>query len=182
MGFALAEAARNRGADVAVVAGITSVDPPSGVRVIRVGSAEEMRNAVIKEAPTSSIFMAAAAVADYRVKDKSPTKIKKSEAEMDLRLERTADILAEVSRARMDGQLLIGFAAETNDLLTNARAKLAGKDLDAVVANDVSREDAGFDSENNAVVILLRENPQPVELPLMSKLEVAHRILDEVVK
>jgi phosphopantothenoylcysteine decarboxylase/phosphopantothenate--cysteine ligase len=77
---------------------------------------------------------------------------------------------------------LIGFAAETNDLLLHAREKLVGKGLDAIVANDVSREDAGFDSENNAVVILLRDNPQPIELPLMSKLETAHRILDEVVK
>ena len=182
MGFALAEAARDRGADVTIVAGITSVEPPRGIRVIRVSSAEEMRIAVLREAGTASIFMAAAAVADYRVKDKSATKIKKSEAEMELKLERTVDILSEVTRARMNGQLLIGFAAETSDLLANARAKLAGKNLDAVVANDVSREDSGFDSENNAVVILLRDNPQPVELPLMSKLETAHRILDEVVK
>jgi phosphopantothenoylcysteine decarboxylase/phosphopantothenate--cysteine ligase len=182
MGFALAAAARDRGANVTIVAGITSVEPPRGIRVIRVSSAEEMRIAVLREAGTASIFMAAAAVADYRVKDKSATKIKKSEADMELKLERTVDILSEVTRARMNGQLLIGFAAETNDLLANARAKLAGKNLDAVVANDVSREDSGFDSENNAVVILLRDNPQPVELPLMSKLETAHRILDEVVK
>ena len=101
---------------------------------------------------------------------------------MELKLECTADILGEVAQARTNGQLLIGFAAETNDLLAHAREKLVGKGLDAVVANDVSREDAGFDSENNAVVILLRDDPQPVELPLMSKLETAHRILDEVVK
>lgn len=182
MGFALAQAARDRGAEVTIVAGITSVDPPSGVRVIRVSSAEEMRSAVSKEAPASSIFIAAAAVADYRVRDKSPTKIKKAEAGMELRLERTVDILGEVSRGRMLGQLLIGFAAETNDLLANARVKLMAKNLDAIVANDVSRGDSGFDSENNAVIILLRDNPRPVELALMSKLETAHRILDEVVK
>ena len=101
---------------------------------------------------------------------------------MELKLERTADILSEVAGARKPGQLLIGFAAETDDLLVHAREKLVGKRLDAIVANDVSREDAGFDSENNAVFILLRDHPQPIELPLMSKLEIAHRILDEVVK
>jgi phosphopantothenoylcysteine decarboxylase/phosphopantothenate--cysteine ligase len=182
MGFALAEAARDRGADVTVVAGITNIAPPAGVRVVRVSSAEEMRVAVTKEAGRASVFMAAAAVSDYRAREKSTTKIKKSEGEMDLKLERTADILSEVARARKNGQLLIGFAAETNDLLAHAREKLISKSLDAIIANDVSREDAGFDSENNAVVILLRDNPQPIELPLMSKLEVAHRILDEVVK
>jgi phosphopantothenoylcysteine decarboxylase / phosphopantothenate---cysteine ligase len=182
MGFALAAAARDRGAEVTVVAGITSVDPPSGVRLVRVGSAEEMRIAVSREARAASVFMAAAAVSDYRVKNQAPSKIKKSEAEIELKLERTADILGEIAQARTNGQLMIGFAAETNDLLTYARAKLIGKGLDAVVANDVSRQDAGFDSENNAVIILLRDNPQPVELPLMSKLETAHRILDEVVK
>jgi phosphopantothenoylcysteine decarboxylase/phosphopantothenate--cysteine ligase len=182
MGFALAEAARDRGADVTVVAGITSVDPPRGVRLIQVSSAEEMRVAVAAEVSAATIFMAAAAVSDYRAKEKANTKIKKSDASMELKLERTTDILGEVAKARTNGQLLIGFAAETNDLLTHAREKLDNKGLDAIVANDVSRKDAGFDSENNAVVILLRDDPQPIELPLMSKLETAHRILDEVVK
>jgi phosphopantothenoylcysteine decarboxylase/phosphopantothenate--cysteine ligase len=182
MGFALAEAARDRGAEVTVVAGVTSVDPPGGVRVVRVSSAEEMRVAVVKEASAATIFIAAAAVSDYRAKDKAATKIKKSAADMELKLERTADILGEVAQARTNGQLLIGFAAETDDLLANARAKLVGKGLDAVVANDVSRDDAGFDSENNAVFILLRDDSQPIELPLMSKCETAHRILDEVIK
>jgi phosphopantothenoylcysteine decarboxylase/phosphopantothenate--cysteine ligase len=182
MGFALAAAARDRGAEVTIVAGITSVDPPGGVRVVRVSSAEEMRRAVNSEAGAASIFMAAAAVSDYRAKEKASTKIKKSEAEIELKLERTADILGEVAQARRNGQLLIGFAAETDSLLKHARAKLVAKDLDAIVANDVSREDSGFDSENNAVVILLRDDPQPVELPLMSKRETADRILDEIVK
>jgi len=182
MGFALAEAARDRGADVTIVAGITSINPPERVRVIRASSAEEMRVAVTREADAASIFMAAAAVSDYRAKERAPTKIKKSEAEIELKLERTPDILGEIAQARRNGQLLIGFAAETNDLLSQARQKLVGKGLDAIVANDVSRKDAGFDSENNAVVILLRDHPEPIELPLMSKLEIAHRILDEVVK
>jgi len=182
MGFALAEAARERGAEVTIVAGVTSVNPPLGAHVVRVSSAEEMRNAVAREIGNATIFMAAAAVADYRAKETASTKIKKADADLELKLERTTDILAEVAQGRTNGQLVIGFAAETNDLLTNARGKLVSKDLDAIVANDVSREDAGFDSENNAVVILLRDDPQPIELPLMSKLETAHRILDEVVK
>lgn len=182
MGFALAEAAYARGAEVTVVAGVTSVGPPRGSRLVRAGSAEEMRSAVAAEIANTTVFIAAAAVADYRAKETARTKIKKVGAELELKLERTPDILAEVAQGRTNGQLLIGFAAETNDLLANAREKLVSKGLDAVVANDVSRKDAGFDSDNNAVTILLQNDPQPVELPLMSKLETAHRILDEVVK
>jgi phosphopantothenoylcysteine decarboxylase/phosphopantothenate--cysteine ligase len=182
MGFALAQAARDRGAEVSVVAGITSIDPPQGVQVVRVSSAEEMRLAVAREFSASSVFIAAAAVSDYRPKDTSLTKLKKSAAEMELKLERTTDILAEVSQQRARGQLVIGFAAETNDLLAHAQAKMIGKGLDAIIANDVSRADAGFDSENNSVIILLRDAAEPIELPLMSKLETAHRILDEIVK
>ncbi|MDX6447332.1 MAG: phosphopantothenoylcysteine decarboxylase / phosphopantothenate---cysteine ligase [Blastocatellia bacterium] len=182
MGFALAQAARERGAEVTIIAGITSVEPPRDVRVVRVNTAEEMRVAVAREAAGASVFMGAAAVSDYRAREKASTKIKKSESEIELKLERTTDILGEVARGRTKGQLVIGFAAETNDLLTNAHAKLVEKDLDAIVANDVSGESSGFDSENNAVVILLRDHQQPIELPLMSKLEIAHRILDEVVQ
>lgn len=182
MGFALAEAARDRGAAVTVVTGITTVPPPDGVRVLRVSSAEEMRRAVVEEISKATIFLGAAAVSDYRAKEQAGTKIKKLNSEIELKLERTPDILAEVAQSRINGQLVVGFAAETSDLLQHAREKLIGKNLDAVIANDVSREDAGFDSENNAVVILLRDNPEPIELPLMSKLNVAHRILDEIAK
>jgi phosphopantothenoylcysteine decarboxylase/phosphopantothenate--cysteine ligase len=182
MGFALAEAARDRGAQVTVVAGSTSVRAPHGVRIVTVSSAEEMRRAVAEEASQATIFIGAAAVSDYRAKVKSDTKIKKADDEIELKLERTPDILGEVAQSRRNGQLVIGFAAETNDLLKHAREKLISKNLDVVVANDVSREDAGFDSDNNAVVILVRNNETPVELPLMSKLDIAHRILDEVVK
>lgn len=182
MGFALAEAAYERGGEVTIVAGVTSTSPPPGSRLVRVTSAEQMRSAVAAEIGDATIFIAAAAVSDYRAKEEARTKIKKADPELELKLQRTTDILAEVAQARTNGQILIGFAAETNDLLANAREKLVAKGLDAVVANDVSRKDAGFDSENNAVVILLRDNPEPVELPLMSKLEIAHRILDEVVK
>lgn len=182
MGFALAEAARDRGAEVTVIAGVTSVEPPPGVRVLRATTAEEMRVAVAREAGSASVFMAAAAVSDYRAKQKAGAKIKKSETELDLTLERTTDILSEVSQARTAGQILIGFAAETNDLLKHSRAKLVDKGVDAIVANDVSRTDSGFDSENNTVTIILREDSQTVEIPLLPKFEIAHRILDEVVK
>lgn len=181
MGFALASAAHERGAKVTCVAGITSVSPPSGVRIINVGSAEEMHRAVGSESSKATIFIAAAAVSDYRAKEESKTKIKKTDAELELKLERTPDILREVAQSRRTGQLIVGFAAETDNLLANAREKLIAKGLDAVVANDVSREDSGFDTENNAIVILLRDRPDPIELPLMSKLAAAHRILDEVV-
>jgi phosphopantothenoylcysteine decarboxylase/phosphopantothenate--cysteine ligase len=182
MGFALAEAAQRRGARVTVVAGITSVAPPPGVRIINVTSAEEMRSAVASEVSDATVFIAAAAVSDYRPRERSATKIKKSDPELELRLERTPDILGAVARSRRNGQIIIGFAAETDDLLAHARAKLDSKGLDLVVANDVSRAGSGFDSENNAVVILFRDNPAPLELPLMSKLDVAHRVLDEMVK
>jgi phosphopantothenoylcysteine decarboxylase/phosphopantothenate--cysteine ligase len=182
MGFALASAARDRGAEITCVAGITSVSPPSGVRIINVSSAEEMREAVARESRQATVFIGAAAVSDYRAKKQSQSKIKKLEAELELKLERTPDILREVAQSRLLGQLIVGFAAETDDLLTNAREKLITKDLDAVVANDVAREDSGFDAENNAIVILVRDQTEPIQLPLMSKLAAAHRILDEVVK
>jgi len=182
MGFALAEAARARGADVTIVAGIVSVPRPNGMQVIRVESADEMYRAVANQVSDTTIFIAAAAVSDYRPMETSKTKIKKSEEKLEIRLERTSDILSEAARSRRDGQLIVGFAAETNDLLKHAREKLTGKDLDAVVANDVSRPGSTFESETNQVVILLRDNPNPIELPLMSKLETAHRILDELVK
>ena len=182
MGFALAEAARARGADVNIVAGIVSVPQPNGMGVIRVESADEMYRAVADQVSDATIFIAAAAVSDYRPREKSKTKIKKSEERLEVTLERTPDILGEVARSRREGQIIVGFAAETNDLLKHAGEKLTGKDLDAVVANDVSRQGSTFESETNQVILLLRDNRNPIELPLMSKLETAHRILDEVVK
>jgi len=182
MGFALGEAARARGADVTIVAGIVSVPQPMWMDVIRVESADEMYRAVANQVSDATIFISAAAVSDYRAREKSKTKIKKSEKELELTLERTADILGEVARSRRGGQLIVGFAAETNDLLKHAGEKLIRKDLDVVVANDVSRPVSTFESETNQVVILLRDNPNPIELPLLSKLETAYRILDEVVR
>lgn len=181
MGFALARAAMQRGAQVRIVAGNTTVAPPSGAKVIETTSAEDMRAAVLQEIDEATIFISAAAVADYRAKHSSPKKIKKSEAEIILELERTPDILSEVAVNKKTGQLLVGFAAETDDVKNNAQKKLSRKNLDMIVANDVSREGSGFESDNNAVTILVRDNPQSIDVPLSSKPEVANRILDEVV-
>ena len=180
MGFALARAAKQRGAQVRIVAGITTAAPPSEVELIEATSAEEMREAVFREIGDATIFIAAAAVADYRAKHSSSTKIKKSDSDMILELERTPDILSEVAQRRKNGQLLVGFAAETDDVTSNAQKKLSQKNLDIVVANDVSREGFGFDSDNNAVTILVRDNPLPIDVPLLPKHQVADRILDEV--
>lgn len=182
MGFALAEAALSRGAEVSVVAGATTVDSPNGVRVVRALSADAMYEAVMKELPRATVFVGAAAVADYRPAQRATTKTKKSEPSMILTLERTRDILCEVSTARTNGLLIIGFAAETNDVVANAQEKLRAKNLDAIVANDVTRSDAGFDSSQNAITILRRGNRTPLELPLMSKLEAAHHVLDEILQ
>ena len=141
-----------------------------------------MHEAVMKELPKATVFISAAAVADYRPTQRAATKIKKSESSLVLTLERTRDILGEVASARTNGLLVIGFAAETNDVLINAQEKLRAKNLDAIVANDVAREDAGFDSTENAITIVSRDAQAPLELPLMSKLGAAHRILDEIVR
>jgi phosphopantothenoylcysteine decarboxylase/phosphopantothenate--cysteine ligase len=182
MGFALARAARSRGADVTLIAGTTSVDPPDDVNLIRTSTAEEMYRAAIEHSSGATTFIAAAAVADYAPAQASQQKIKKTGDGLELKLRRTPDILKDVARARRNGQIIFGFAAETENLLTNAREKLTSKNLDAIVVNDVSKEGAGFDSENNAGIILFRDRPETVELPLMSKLEAAHRVLDELVK
>ena len=139
-----------------------------------------MCEAVFREIGDATIFIAAAAVADYRAKHSSSTKIKKSDSDIILELERTPDILSEVAQRRKNGQLLVGFAAETDDVASNAQKKLSQKNLDIVVANDVSREGSGFDSDNNAVTILVRDNPLPIDVPLSPKHQVADRILDEV--
>ncbi len=182
MGFALAEAARARGAEVTVVAGVTSAPEPAGVRVVRALSVEEMRAAVVGEVARASVFIAAAAVSDYRPAERAASKIKKSGAELSIRLERTPDILAEVSRARTNGLLVVGFAAETERVLEHARQKLERKNLDAIVANDITRDGAGFDADTNVVTLLARDRADATELPLMSKLEAAHRILDEILR
>ena len=181
MGFALAEAARDRGAEVTAVAGITSVTAPEGITVVNASSAGEMQAAVSREIGKASIFIAAAAVVDYRPAKRSPTKIKKTDSSFSLDLERTPDILGEVAASRTNGLLVVGFAAETDNVIPNALKKLQAKKLDAIIANDVSRNDIGFDKDLNAITIIT-PGEKPRELPSMSKLESAHRILDEIVR
>jgi phosphopantothenoylcysteine decarboxylase/phosphopantothenate--cysteine ligase len=178
MGYALAEAALRRGAHVLLVSGPTSIVPPSGAQFTRIETAEEMRQAVLQLLPQSTIVIKTAAVADYRPKAVSPQKIKRT-GPTSLELEPTTDILAELS-AHKTHQLIVGFAAETNDVLENARKKLAKKGLDAIVVNDVSQEGIGFDSDRNAVTILT--NDEVTEVPETTKWEVAQRVLDMVVK
>jgi phosphopantothenoylcysteine decarboxylase/phosphopantothenate--cysteine ligase len=182
MGFALADAAQARGAKVTVVAGVTSAEPPANVKLVRALSAEEMRAAVMKEIPGATVFIAAAAVSDYRPAERAANKIKKSGESLTLTLEPTPDILAEVARAKQNGLLVVGFAAETNDVIKHARAKLERKSLDALVANDITRKGAGFDVETNIVTIITRASETPIELPLMSKLDASHRIMDEIAR
>ena len=179
---AIAEAAQKRGAEVTVIAGITSVDPPGHIRVLRVTTAEEMFVAVTNELSKASVFIGAAAVADYAPAHRAANKIKKAKSSLVITLEPTRDILAEVAASKRDGLLVIGFAAETENVLRNARKKLNTKNLDAIVANDVTRSDAGFDSPTNQIAIVTNDNQNPVELPLMPKIDAAHRILDELVR
>jgi phosphopantothenoylcysteine decarboxylase/phosphopantothenate--cysteine ligase len=181
MGYAVAEAARRRGARVILISAPTGLPEPAGVEVVRVVSAEEMRSAVMKRLREATIVVMAAAVSDYRVRSVAAQKIKREAARaVILELEATEDILREVVARRVVGTVVVGFAAETEDALANGRAKLAGKGVDAVVVNDVSVEGIGFDAEQNAGSFLTRGGA--VELPLMSKAGMADRILDEVAK
>lgn len=182
MGFALAEAAAARGAKVTVIAGITSVEPPANVKVTRAVSAEEMHAAVTKALRNSTVFVGAAAVADYAPANAEGAKIKKDGREfMILELKKTADILSEVSKKRPKGMLVVGFAAETNDVVGYARSKMEKKGLDLVVANDITKKGAGFNTDTNIATILTQGGGEKT-FPLMSKRELADRILDEIVK
>ena len=158
MGFAIAEAAAQRGAKVTVVAGATSAPAPDGVRMRQGLSAAEMHRAVMEEIKGATIFIGAAAVADYTPRTRSTDKIKKSDQPLTLVLEPTVDILAEVAIKRHAGLLVVGFAAETGDLLAQAREKLQRKRVDMMVANDVSGTEAGFDAEKNRVMILIQHS------------------------
>jgi len=178
MGYALAEAALRRGARVLLVSGPTALTPPSAAEVTRVESAEEMRQAVLKLLPQATIVIKTAAVSDYRTKSAAAQKLKRT-GPMTLELEPTADILSEIARHKQS-QLIIGFAAETENALENARKKLASKSLDAIVVNDVSREGVGFDSDRNAVTIITQHDV--VEVSETTKWEVAQRVLDQVVR
>ena len=178
MGYALAEAALRRGAKVILVSGPTALKPPASAEVVQVQTAQQMRDAVLENLERATIVVKAAAVADFTVRSATDEKIKRK-GPMTLELEPTVDILAEIG-AKKGSRIVIGFAAETNDVLANARKKLERKSVDAIVLNDVSQPGIGFDSERNAVTILTHGGTEAV--PETSKWEVAHRVLDAVVR
>ena len=174
MGYAIAEAARDRGANVTLVSTQTSLRAPYGVEFVRADTAEEMRKEVVGRAPGANILVMAAAVADFRPATEAEHKIKKSGGGMTLELRETADILAEASGQRL---VKVGFAAESRDLVTNARKKMHKKGVDLMVANNITGEGSGFGSDTNRVVIIGSDGVSD-ELPLLPKAEVAHLLLD----
>ena len=181
MGYALAEASRRRGARVSLVSGPASLEPPQGVHFERVRTAEEMAEAVLRHLDESSVVLMAAAVADFRPAESQNGKIKKRDGFSTMKVEPTRDILAEIARRRRPSQVVVGFAAEAERVLENASQKLREKGLDLIVANDVTREGAGFEVDTNIVTLIF---PDGREIPLdkMSKLDVAKRVLDQVVE
>jgi phosphopantothenoylcysteine decarboxylase/phosphopantothenate--cysteine ligase len=181
MGYALAEAARRRGARVILVSGPTHLAPPAGVVFEPVRSAEEMAQAVFRHVAEATIILMAAAVADFRAAEVRRGKIKKQEGPPVLKLVPTTDILGRIARRRKPEQLVVGFAAEAEHLLENAAQKLRAKRLDLIVANDITQEGAGFGADTNIVTLLFPDGRQK-PLEKMPKLEVARHILDEVVE
>jgi phosphopantothenoylcysteine decarboxylase/phosphopantothenate--cysteine ligase len=181
MGYAIAAAAKQRGADVTLISGPTSIKAPAGVDLVEVQSAKEMQEAVLAASDEATIIVKAAAVADFRPISRSESKMKKgSNSGWNLEMEKNPDILADLGEMKKDW-LLVGFAAETDDLIANARKKIAQKNLDLIVANDVTCADAGFDVDTNIVRFLYRDG-RDEELPKMTKLEVAHTLCDRLVE
>ena len=176
MGYAVAAAAAGLGHEVVLVSGPTGLAAPAGVRTIQVESAAEMAAAMKAEAPAAAVVVMAAAVADYRPVHAAAHKLKKTEGNLVLEFERTEDILASLGKAKRPGQLLCGFAAESEDLLANARKKLAAKNLDWIVANDISVPGRGFAVDDNAATMLAADGRR-VDFPLQSKAELARRIV-----
>ncbi|HEX9001128.1 MAG TPA: bifunctional phosphopantothenoylcysteine decarboxylase/phosphopantothenate--cysteine ligase CoaBC [Blastocatellia bacterium] len=183
MGYAMAEAARDRGARVTLISGPTRLPAPAGIEMISVRSTREMYDAVINRLSGVTVFIGCAAVADYRPAQRAEHKIKKQgRAKMTLELEPTEDIIAAVAAdPNRNGRIVAGFAAESQTLLNYAEKKLREKNLDLIVANDIKRTDAGFDVETNTATILKRDGSQ-VELPLQNKRQMADRILDEILR
>ncbi|MBB5317557.1 bifunctional phosphopantothenoylcysteine decarboxylase/phosphopantothenate--cysteine ligase CoaBC [Tunturibacter empetritectus] len=181
MGYAVAVAARRRGAKVVLISAPTGLPCPAGVEMEHVVTVEDMRAAVMARLNETTVVVMAAAVSDYRAKSVADQKMKREGAQaVSLELAGTVDILREVVGRRRDGTLVVGFAAETENAVANGRAKLERKGVDAVVVNDVSKDGIGFDSEQNAGSFLTKDGA--VEFPVMSKTEMAERILDEVLK
>jgi phosphopantothenoylcysteine decarboxylase/phosphopantothenate--cysteine ligase len=183
-GFALAQAAIDRGAEVTLITGSTSLEEPFGAERINIFTAQEMQQAVLQSLPAAKALIMAAAVADFRPSAPADYKLKKNLGIPEIKLERTPDILQAVLQYRLDSGwtgICVGFAAESDDLLENARAKLAAKKLDMIVANDISASDAGFAVDNNRVSLLFPDG-RVESLPLMSKYEVAQTVMEHVVK
>ena len=181
MGFAIARAARLRGAEVTLVSGPVSLAVPFGLELVPVETAAEMHHAVLSRAQNCDIIIKAAAVADYKPLLRADQKIKKKSVETGIALVKTADILADLGKMKPEGQTLVGFAAETENIKENAIDKLEAKNLDMIVVNDVSIEGAGFNGETNIVRFIWRDG-RSEELPLMSKEKVAGEILDRVME
>ncbi len=179
MGYAIAEAARNMGANVVLVSGPVNIQAPEGVEVNHVETAAQMREAVLKHAPSADIIIKAAAVADFTPTYPQPQKIKRK-GPLTIDLQSTEDVLAEVSKSSRKGQVLIGFAAETQNAIENARGKLVAKSIDAIIVNDVSKPDIGFDSDRNAVTILTKDDS--IELPEASKTDIARQLMQFIAK
>jgi phosphopantothenoylcysteine decarboxylase/phosphopantothenate--cysteine ligase len=180
MGYALAAAAQRRGAHVILVSGPTDLATPEGVDWMPVRTTSEMRDAVLERAADSTIVIKAAAVSDYRPVSPQGQKIKRGTANLTIELEPTPDILSELGRTK-GSRVLIGFAAETEHVADSARAKLARKGADMIVANDVTQQGAGFDTDTNIVTFFLNDGRE-IALPKMSKSDVADRILDQALE
>lgn len=178
MGFAIAEAARDRGGEVTLVKGVTTAEPPSGVKLVNVESTLDLYHAMVELAGEADLIIQAAAPADYRFAETYAQKLKKDSGEpLNLTLVENPDIAAEIGRRKKPNQTLVGFAAETAALERNAQSKLKKKNLDLIVANDVTRPGAGFNVDTNIVTLITSDGIEP--LPMMSKREVADRILDK---
>ena len=180
MGYAIAEEARDRGAEVILVSGPTNLNPPKNVRIINIKTNEEMKNEIFNNFEWADIVIKSAAVADYKPKEYSKEKIKKGEGDLNICLTRDNDILKSLGDIKTH-QILVGFAAESNDVLKNAEKKLKNKNLDFIVANDITSSDTGFGSEDNKVVIISKNN-EKLELEKMSKKEVASNIFDMILE
>lgn len=180
MGTAIAAAAWRRGAEVTLVAGPLAVPVPVGVRHVHVESTAQMQDAVARELPTSDVLVMAAAPADYRPSDVSASKLKKTGEARSIPLAENPDILATTRSARRDDAVIVGFALETDDVVANARRKLAAKALDFIVLNDATERGAGFAVDTNRVTILARGRDEPERLPMLTKHEVADAILDRI--
>lgn len=178
MGYALAKVAAYRGADVTLVTGPTEIDPPRFVNVVKITSAKDMYDAVTSRSDEMDVIIKAAAVADYRPKVVGTEKTKKKDGDMAIELERTDDILKFLGEHKKEGQFLCGFSMETQNMMENSRAKLEKKNLDMVVANNLKVAGAGFGTDTNVVTLIKKD--KEVELDIMSKEEVAVRILDEI--